>query len=81
MAGLWGYVPVQRCTVHKESNLLAHAPKHLHDEIKADFGDMMYAEDAETVRKKHKASSPSGGSGAEAWWTAWRKRENGCSPS
>ena len=55
LAGLWGDVPVQRCTVHKERNLLAHAPKHLHDEIKADFSDMMYAEDAETVRKKHKA--------------------------
>ncbi len=55
LAGLWGDVPVQRCTVHKERNLLAHAPKHLHDEIKADFSDMMYAVDAETVRKKHKA--------------------------
>ena len=41
--------------MHKERNLLTHAPKHLHDEIKADFSDMMYAEDAETVRKKHKA--------------------------
>jgi len=44
-------VPVRRCTVHKERNLLAHAPKHLHDEIKADFSDMMSAVDAETVRK------------------------------
>ena len=41
---------VQRCTVHKERNLPAHAPKHLHDEIKADFSGMMYAVDAETLR-------------------------------
>ncbi len=32
---------VQRCTVHKERNLLAHAPTALHEEIKADYSDMM----------------------------------------
>ena len=31
LASLWDDVPVQRCTVHKERNLLAHAPKHLHE--------------------------------------------------
>ena len=36
LASLWDDVPVQRCTVHKERNLLAHAPKHLHEEIKAE---------------------------------------------
>ena len=46
---------MQRCTVHKERNLLAHAPKALHDEVKADYTDMMYAENAEQVRKKRKA--------------------------
>ena len=40
---------------HKERNLLAHAPKALHDEVKADYTDMMYAENAEQVRKKRKA--------------------------
>ena len=55
LAGLWSDIPVQRCTVHKERNLLAHAPKELHDEIKADFTDMMYAENAEEARKKRKA--------------------------
>ena len=55
LASLWSNIPVQRCTVHKERNLLAHAPKELHDEIKADFTDMMYAEDAGEVRKKRKA--------------------------
>ncbi len=47
---VWGEVPVQRCTVHKERNLPAHAPKHLHDAIKADFSDMMYAVEAGTLR-------------------------------
>lgn len=31
---LWGNeLPIQRCTVHKHRNLLAHAPKTLHDEL------------------------------------------------
>ena len=55
LASLWSDIPVQRCTVHKERNLLAHAPKALHDEVKADFTDMMYAENAKEVRKKRKA--------------------------
>ncbi len=55
LAGLMSDIPVQRCTVHKERNLLAQAPKELHDEIKSDFTDMMYAEDAGEVRKKRKA--------------------------
>jgi transposase-like protein len=32
---LWPDVPVQRCTVYKHRNLLAHAPKRLHEEITA----------------------------------------------
>jgi putative transposase len=55
LASLWDDVPVQRCTVHKERNLLAHAPKHLHDEIKADFNDMMHAGSAAEVLAKRKA--------------------------
>jgi putative transposase len=54
LASLWDDVPVQRCTVHKERNLLAHAPKHLHDEIKADFNDMMHAGSAVDVVAKRK---------------------------
>ena len=41
--------------VHKERNLLVHAPKELHDEIKVDYTDMMYAKDADEARKKRKA--------------------------
>ena len=55
LASLWADVPVQRCTVHKERNLLAHAPKHLHDEIKAEFNDMVHAKTADDVLSKRKA--------------------------
>ena len=55
LASLWSDLPVQRCTVHKERNLLAHAPKALRDEIKADYTDMMYAEDAQEAGKRRKA--------------------------
>lgn len=55
LAALWPAVPMQRCTVHKERNLLAHAPKKLHDEIKADYTDMMYAETSKEVLSRRKA--------------------------
>ena len=55
LVSLWDDVPVQRCTVHKERNLLAHAPKHLHDEIKAEFNDMMRAKTAAEVLARRKA--------------------------
>jgi putative transposase len=51
LAALWPTVPVQRCTVHKHRNLLAHAPKKLHDEISADYTDMIYAKAVEARRK------------------------------
>ena len=31
-------LPIQRCTVHKHRNLLAHAPKRLHEELNAGRG-------------------------------------------
>ena len=31
IAAVWDRVPVQRCTVHKHRNLLAHAPERLHE--------------------------------------------------
>lgn len=53
---LWGEdLPIQRCTVHKHRNLLAHAPKHLHTEIGEDYRDMIYAATAEEVAKRRKA--------------------------
>jgi len=55
LASLWDDVPVQRCTVHKERNLLAHAPKHLHDAIKAEFNDRMHAKTAAEVLARRQA--------------------------
>jgi putative transposase len=55
LAGLWPTVPVQRCTVHKHRNLLAHAPKKLYGEITADYTDMIYAKTAQEVASRRKA--------------------------
>lgn len=52
---LWPTVPVQRCTVHKHRNLLAHAPKKLHDELTADYTDMIYAKTVPEAQTKRKA--------------------------
>lgn len=41
----WRDADVQRCAVHKLRNLLSHAPKHAHDEIRDDFHAIVYAED------------------------------------
>ena len=52
---LWSNVLIQRCTVHKHRNLLAHAPERLHEEISADYKDMIYAEAKEDIAAKRKA--------------------------
>jgi transposase-like protein len=55
LAALWSDMPVQRCTVHKHRNLLAHAPDRLHDEISADYNDMIYAASKPEIEAKRKA--------------------------
>ncbi len=55
LAALWPDVPAQRCTVHKHRNLLAHAPDALHEEVSADYSDMIYAASAKEVEAKRKA--------------------------
>ncbi len=55
LATLWPAIPVQRCTVHKHRNLIAHAPKKLHEELTADYTDMIYARTAADVQAKRKA--------------------------
>jgi len=55
LAALWPTVPTQRCTVHKHRNLLAHAPKRLHEELSADYTDMIYAETATKIAARRKA--------------------------
>jgi putative transposase len=54
LAALWPEVPTQRCTVHKHRNLLAHAPDQLHDEISADYNDMIYAKTAREIEAKRR---------------------------
>ena len=55
LAALWPEVPAQRCTVHKHRNLLAHAPERLHEEITADYTDMIYAATAKEIEARRKA--------------------------
>ena len=55
LAALWSNVAVQRCTVHKHRNLLAHAPDRLHDELSADYKDMIYADTKPEIEAKRKA--------------------------
>jgi putative transposase len=55
IASVWDGVPVQRCTVHKHRNLLAHAPERLHEEITADYNDMIYATTPEEIALRRKA--------------------------
>jgi putative transposase len=54
IAVVWGGVPVQRCTVHKHRNLLAHSPERLHEEISADYNDMIYAATPEEIEARRK---------------------------
>jgi len=55
LAALWPTVPTQRCTVHKHRNLLAHAPDNLHEELTADYTDMIYADSAGEIEKRRRA--------------------------
>ncbi len=56
LVALWGDdLPIQRCTVHKHRNLLAHAPKRLHEELTEDYRDMIYADTAAELEKRRKA--------------------------
>jgi putative transposase len=55
IAAVWDDVPVQRCTVHKHRNLLAHAPERLHEEITADYNDMIYAATRAEIETRRKA--------------------------
>lgn len=54
LAALWPDAPVQRCTVHEHRNLLAHAPDRLHEEVSADYNDMIYAQTRQEIEAKRK---------------------------
>jgi putative transposase len=55
LVALWPEVATQRCTVHKHRNLLAHAPEALHEEISADYTDMIYANTAKEIETRRRA--------------------------
>jgi putative transposase len=55
LTALWSDMPVQRCTVHKHRNLLVHAPGRLHEEISADYNDMIYADSKPEIEARRKA--------------------------
>src|SRR3979490_1506968 len=55
IASVWDGVPAQRCTVHHDRNLFAHAPERLHDEITADYNDTIYATTPEEIEVRRKA--------------------------
>jgi transposase-like protein len=55
LTALWPDAPVQRRTVHKHRNLLAHVPERLHGEISNDYRDMIYAATREEVEARGKA--------------------------
>jgi len=52
---VWPEALVQRCTVHKHRNLLAHAPERLHEEISADYNEMIYAGTAKEIETRRKS--------------------------
>jgi transposase-like protein len=55
LGSLWSDLLIQRCTVHKLRNLIAHAPKRLAEEVASDFSDMVYADSAKQVATRRKA--------------------------
>ena len=55
LVALWPEVPTQRCTVHKHRNLLAHAPDQLHEEVSADYTDMIYAATPKEMEERRRA--------------------------
>src|SRR5271169_2575447 len=52
---VWAEALVQRCTVHKHRNLLAHAPERLHEEISADYNDLIYGRTTKEIEARRKS--------------------------
>ena len=55
VAALWPDMAVQRCTVHKHRNLLAHAPERLHGKSRTMAAYMIYAATRGEVETRRKA--------------------------
>lgn len=47
---VWPGVDVQRCTVHKLRNILAHAPEHAHADLEVDYNRIVYARSSAAAR-------------------------------
>jgi putative transposase len=55
IAAVWDGVPVQRCTVHSIATCWRMRPERLHEEITADYNDMIYAATREEIEARRKA--------------------------
>ena len=51
----WPAAAIQRCTVHKLRNLLTHAPRRLHDELRDNYHAIVFAEDGAAARRAYLA--------------------------
>lgn len=51
----WPAAAIQRCTVHKLRNLLTHAPRRLHDELRDDYHAIVFAEEGGAARRAYTA--------------------------
>ncbi|MGH8639740.1 MAG: transposase, partial [Burkholderiales bacterium] len=60
---LWPGVAHQRCTVHKQRNVVSAAPRHCHAAIRTDFQAIVYAPTLEAAQAAH-----------GRFVTTWRKR-------
>ena len=80
LAALWGDGPTQRCTVHKHRNLLAHALNRLHEEVSADYTDIIYATSSAEIEERLRAFIRKWRLNARRWSTAWRKPVTASSP-
>jgi putative transposase len=54
-AKAWPGARVQRCTVHKLENLVAHCPVHARSELKRDYRAIITAKNAMAARQAHSA--------------------------
>jgi Transposase, Mutator family len=81
LAALWGEVPTQRGTVHKHRTLLAHAPQRLHEEVSADYNDMIYATSAAEIEARRRAFIGKWRLKYKAVGDSLEEPVTGCSPS
>jgi transposase-like protein len=49
VAESWPATKIQRCTLHKWTNLKSKAPKHAHGELKRDYDAIVYADDLKSA--------------------------------